>query len=360
MITVTGFSVAPAQNDYVNDRPSACFRSMADAGAIKCTGEKAAGALRIIEPFNACLKADSSAIAKALSPGKAIASTPTPVSSPLSVNAVSNANNNTSIANSGNQIKPPALSASSMLIVDEKTGTIIWRKNANQPQHIASTTKIMTAIVALERCSLDETVTVRRDVVPAGKEGGIKLVPGEQMKLRDLMYALLLYSANDAAVAIADHVAGSETAFAGMMNRKAAQLRAARTHFVNPHGLDNRLHYSTVGDLAIFARYAMKNPEFAKIVGTKNWILARSNPKLPCKIENTNLLLTSYYGTFGVKTGYTKKARNCLVSGAKRGDTSLICVVLGVKDRKNLFKESAALLDFGFRVQSLINATRDI
>jgi D-alanyl-D-alanine carboxypeptidase len=303
------------------------------------------------------LQADSSAITKALSPTKAIASTPLPVSvNPVSASAKKAANT----MNTGNPIKPPVVSASSMLIVDAKTGAIIWRKNANQPQHIASTTKIMTAIVALERCSLDETVTVRRDVIPAGKEGGIKLVPGEKMKLRDLMYALLLYSANDAAVAIADHVAGSETAFAGMMNRKAAQLRAARTHFVNPHGLDNRLHYSTVGDLAIFAGYAMKNPEFAKIVGTKYWALTRSNPKLPRKMENTNQLLSSYYGTFGVKTGYTRKAQNCLVSGAKRGSTSLICVVLGVKDRKNLFKESAALLDFGFLVKSQTDAMRDV
>jgi D-alanyl-D-alanine carboxypeptidase len=280
---------------------------------------------------------------------------------PVSINPVSaNAKKVANVVNSVNPIKPPAVSAASLLIVDAKTGALIWRKNANQPQHIASTTKIMTAIVALERCGLDETVTVRRDVVPAGKEGGIKLLPGEKMKLRDLMYALLLYSANDAAVAIADHVAGSETAFAGMMNRKASQLRAERTHFVNPHGLDNRLHYSTVGDLAKFAGYAMKNPEFAKIVGTKYWTLTRSNPKLPCKIENTNQLLSSYYGTFGVKTGYTKKAQNCLVSGAKRGGVSLICVVLGVKDRKNLFKESAALLDFGFLVKSRMDTVQNI
>jgi D-alanyl-D-alanine carboxypeptidase (penicillin-binding protein 5/6) len=256
------------------------------------------------------------------------------------------------VATSGasNAIKPPATTAASILLIDAKTGVRVWRKNADQQQHMASTTKIMTAIVALENNSLDETVTVKSDVLEAGKEGGIKLAVNEKMKLRDLMYALLLESANDAAVAIADHVAGSESAFAVMMNRKASQLGAKRTHFVNPHGLDHRIHYTTVGDLALFTRYAMNNKEFAKIVATKKWTLTRSNPKLPSVVENTNTLLDNYPSAYGVKTGYTKKARNCLVAGASRGDVSLICVVLGVKNRKNLFKETASLLDFGFSI----------
>jgi D-alanyl-D-alanine carboxypeptidase (penicillin-binding protein 5/6) len=249
-----------------------------------------------------------------------------------------------------NTIKPPATTAASILLIDAKTGIRVWRKNANQQQHMASTTKIMTAIVALERNSLDETVTVNSDVLAAGKEGGIKLAVNEKIKLRDLMYALLLESANDAAVAIADHVAGSEAAFAVMMNRKASQLGAKRTHFVNPHGLDHRLHYSTVGDLALFASFAMKDKKFAEIVGTKTWKLTRSDPKLPSVVENTNTLLDTYPGTYGIKTGYTKKARNCLVAGSTKGDKSLICVVLGVKNRKNLFKETASLLDFGFSI----------
>ncbi|MBI4734083.1 MAG: D-alanyl-D-alanine carboxypeptidase [Rubrobacteridae bacterium] len=255
-----------------------------------------------------------------------------------------------STAKSATPSKAPAVTAASVLIKDAKTGVVVWRKNANQQQHMASTTKIITAVLALENCNLDETVTVRSDAVAAGKEGGVKLALNEQIKLRDLMYALLLPSANDAAVAIADHVAGSQKTFVAMMNKKASKLGAKRTHFTNPHGLDDRLHYSTVGDLALFAEYAMKNPEFEKIVATKKWTLCRTNPKLPCVIENTNMLLGTYYGVFGVKTGYTKKAQNCLVVGANRGDKSLICVVLGVKHRKVLFRESAALLDFGFNV----------
>jgi len=246
--------------------------------------------------------------------------------------------------------KPPAVTAASVLIKDMKTGTVVWRKNANQQQHMASTTKIITAILALEKGNPDDTVTVRSDAVAVGKEGGIKLAKNEQIKLRDLIYALMLPSANDAAVAIADHIAGSQKAFVVLMNQKASKLGAKRTHFVNPHGLDDRLHYSTVGDLSLFAEYAMKNEEFAKIVLTKNWTLSRTNPKLPCKIENTNMLLGSYYGVCGIKTGYTKKAQNCLVVSANRAGESLVCVVLGVKNRKQLFKEAASLLDFGFDV----------
>ncbi|HZD60452.1 MAG TPA: D-alanyl-D-alanine carboxypeptidase family protein [Anaerolineae bacterium] len=242
----------------------------------------------------------------------------------------------------------PEVTAASAMLIDAKTGDMLWRKNSEEKRPIASITKIMTAIVTIKHANLDDTVTVKRDALGPGMLGGVRLAVNERMKLRDLLYALLLPSANDAAVAIADHVGGSVSGFAGMMNSKAALIGAQNTHYMNPHGLDHANHYSTARDLATIARYAMQDKTFAEITSTKTWQLNRSAPGLPTNIKSTNVLLSSYPGANGGKTGYTRKAGNCLVASATRGDVSLISVVLGEKKRKILFKESAALLDFGF------------
>jgi D-alanyl-D-alanine carboxypeptidase (penicillin-binding protein 5/6) len=163
------------------------------------------------------------------------------------------------------------------------------------------------------------------------------------MTLRDLLYALLLPSANDASVAIADHVGGSVSNFVSMMNNEAAAIGAHRTHFDNPHGLDSSSHYSTAYDLALIARYALRNKTFAEIVSTRTRQLSGSGV-----VATHNLLLSSYPGATGVKTGYTSGAGNCLVSSATRGNVSLIAVELGVKQRRDMFTESAALFDYGF------------
>lgn len=234
------------------------------------------------------------------------------------------------------------------MLINAKTGEVLWRKNSDDVRPMASTTKIMTALVAIEQGNLDDMVTVRPGALGPGRLGGVWLAAGEQVQLRDLLYALLMRSANDAAVAIADHVGGSVGGFADMMNAKALALGATNTRFTNPHGLDNPYHYSTARDLATIARYAFQNETFQQIIGTKSWRMTRASSNVPKSLSNTNKLLQSYSGYDGGKTGYTRGARNCLVSQATRDDVTLISVVLGARNRNALWAESAALLDFGF------------
>jgi len=251
------------------------------------------------------------------------------------------------------QVKPvasgaPYITAGAAVLIDAKTGDVLWGKNDNEKRPMASTTKIMTAVLAIEHGNLEDTVTVNRSVLGPGRRGGIGLVEGERLKLRDLLYASMLPSANDAATAIADHIGGSVDGFAEMMNDKALSIGARDTRYANPHGLDEEMHYSTASDLAIIARYALQDKTFSEVVSTKTWRLNRSYSGRHTNIRSTNRLLSSYPGATGGKTGYTRGAGNCLVSSAKRGDVSLISVVLGVNNRKALFEESASLLDFGF------------
>ncbi len=242
----------------------------------------------------------------------------------------------------------PSVLAASAIVIDAKTGDVLFEKNSNEKLPMASTTKIMTALVALKHGNLEDSVTVNGDVVGPGSLGGIDLRPGEHLSLKDLLYALLLPSANDAAVAIADHIGGSVGGFADMMNQEAASIGATNTHFINPHGLDDPMHYTTAHDLAIIAKTALQNPVFAQIVSTNSWNISRPSLGFSETVEGHDILLSSYPGATGVKTGYTSRAGNCLVSSATRGEVSLISVVLGVDWRKDLFNQSAALLDYGF------------
>ncbi|MHB8840438.1 MAG: D-alanyl-D-alanine carboxypeptidase family protein [Candidatus Aquicultor sp.] len=237
----------------------------------------------------------------------------------------------------------PTVSAGSAILMNAKTGDVLWRRNSSIRRPMASTTKIMTALVAIEHGNLDDVVTVNADALGPGSLGGVGLAKNEHITLRDLLYALLLPSANDAAVAIADHVGGSVGGFADMMNKKAVEIGANRTHFDNPHGLDSPTHYTTAYDLALITRYAMKNPTFSQIVSTKSWRLHGT------KVVTThNNLLAMYSPATGVKTGFTNRAGSCLVSSATKGDVSLIAVVLGEKRRPNMFTQSAGLLSYGF------------
>ncbi|HEY3375315.1 MAG TPA: D-alanyl-D-alanine carboxypeptidase family protein [Candidatus Aquicultor sp.] len=243
---------------------------------------------------------------------------------------------------------PPQLDEPSGILIDASTGEVLWEKNADQHRAIASTTKIMTAILAIESDRLEDTVTVNSDVIPATR-WGIKLVPSEEIKLRTLLYALMLPSANDSAIAIADKIGGSVDNFVKMMNVKAINLGAENTYYVNPHGLPGEGHpYSTARDLALVTRYALKNKVFAEIVMTKTMKLGRTIPKVENAVENTNKLLWQYPGMIGVKTGHTNEAGFCLVSGAQRDDVSLIGVLLGAKGPDIQFCDSARLLDYGF------------
>lgn len=241
----------------------------------------------------------------------------------------------------------PTINAPSAIIIDMNTGGTLWQKDANERRANASTTKIMTAILTIERGNLDSTITVAKDS-DLKRVFGLGLTPGEKLKLRDLLSALLLNSANDSAIALACATAGSTKDFVSMMNKKALSLGTKNTSFSNPHGLDAKNHYSSAYDLALIARYAMRNNTFASFASTKEARINRSNPKKISKVINRNKLLWNYNGVTGVKTGHTNKAGYCLVASAKRENVSLISVILGAKSQKEIFGQSAALLDYGF------------
>lgn len=232
----------------------------------------------------------------------------------------------------------PAVSADSAVLMDGLTGRILFEKNPDRQSRIASTTKIMTALVVLETCDPDQVVTIGQETV--GIEGSsLYLKAGEQMTIEQLLYGLMLSSGNDAAATLAIAAAGSIESFAEKMNEKAQQLGLTRTRFVNPHGLDAEGHFGTARDLAVLTRYAMEREDFRKIVATKTYEIG------PRQLINHNKLLWRYEGAEGVKTGYTKKAGRILVSAAERGGRRLIAVTIGAPDDWN---DHTAMLDYGF------------
>ena len=206
--------------------------------------------------------------------------------------------------------------AKGVALIDVESGGF-YNSNGDKPMKIASLTKIMTAIVAIEHGKLSDMV--KTSVRAAGREGSsIYLKKGEEMSLQNLLYGLMLRSGNDAATAIAEHVGGSEEGFVHMMNEKAQMLGLTNTQFMNPHGLDVEGHYSTANDLAKLTAYALKNPIFKTIVKTKVKTAPNPNDKWDYSWKNKNRMLTMYEGADGVKTGYTKQALRCLVSSATR------------------------------------------
>ena len=239
---------------------------------------------------------------------------------------------------------PPSVSAQSAILIDGNSGVVILEKQADIRLPMASTTKIMTALVALENASLDTVITV--DPRAVGVEGSsIYLVEGEQLTLEQLLYALLLESANDAATAIAIGVAGSVEAFADLMNQTANRLGLENTRFQNPHGLDHSEHYTTARELAIIAREALKNPTLASITATRKTTIPHSGNDGVRLLVNHNRLLREYDGAIGVKTGFTKRSGRCLVSAAERNGATMIAVTLNAPDD---WRDHTALLDYGF------------
>ena len=235
-------------------------------------------------------------------------------------------------------------SADCACIIDALTGEVVFSKNIGKRHPMASTTKIMTAIIALENSSLDDIVTVSANA--ANVEGSAMYVEdGMQIYMRDLLYGLMLSSGNDAAVAIAEHVAGSVDAFVDMMNLKAQEIGAENTNFTNPNGLPDDAHFTTAGNLAFIARYAMKNPEFREIVGTYFYEARPLNAETVFQFYNHNKLLEWYEGATGVKTGYTDAAGRCLVSSAIRNNMEFIAVTLG--DNED-WTDHAEMLDYAF------------
>lgn len=229
------------------------------------------------------------------------------------------------------------------------TGAVLFARHHMERRSPASTTKIMTALLILEEGRLDDKVVIsERAAAVTGT--GLGLRRGQRVVLRDLLWAILLKSANDAAVAAAEHVGGSEEQFVARMNAKAASLGMQGTQFSNPHGLDHPDHYSTAFDLAILARQALSHPTFARMVQTREARVAiltgRNGSVVKRRIIRThNQLLGQFSGADGVKTGYTALAGRCLVASATRGDHQLIAVLLNDSRR---WVEAAALLEYGF------------
>ena len=217
------------------------------------------------------------------------------------------------------------VSAKSAILINSQTGEVLYEKNPDDKMLIASTTKIMTAVVVLDKCGMDDIVEVSPDA--ANVEGSSAyLRAGEKLTVRELLYALMLSSGNDAAAALAIHVSGSIEKFAGDMNAKAKELGLENTSYKNPHGLDAEGHYSTARDLAKLTQYALKNNDFKDIVSTKTAAVGSRS------LTNHNKLLWNIDGAIGVKTGYTKAAGRILVSAVERNGASYICVTLNDPD----------------------------
>ncbi|MBM7564441.1 D-alanyl-D-alanine carboxypeptidase family protein [Paenibacillus sacheonensis] len=242
--------------------------------------------------------------------------------------------------------KPAAISTGAVgaALVDVESGRILYSHNGDKPMLIASLTKIMTAIVAIEHGKLSDMVETSARA--AGKEGSsIYLRRGEKMSLHNMLYGLMLRSGNDAATAIAEHVGGSEEGFVHMMNAKAELLGLANTQFMNPSGLDANGHYSSANDLAKLTAYALKNPVFKEIVKTKSKSAPNPNDPWDYVWKNKNKMLAMYEGADGVKTGYTKKSLRCLVSSATRSGQQLVAVT--INDR-NDWNDHMHMLNYGF------------
>ncbi len=248
-----------------------------------------------------------------------------------------------------------SVSASSAVLIEAESGRVLYAKDADKRRPMASTTKIMTALVALENCELDTAVKVPKEAV--GIEGSsVYLVENEVLTLRELLYALMLRSANDAATAIAIEVGGSVSDFADMMNQKAEEMELTDTHFDNPHGLDSENHYTTARELALITREALKNEVFREIVSTYKKLLPQGGVPDRRLVVNHNRLLRTYDGCIGVKTGFTKKDGRCLVSAAERDGVTLIAVTLNAP---NDWSDHKKMLDGGFETVKRVKISSD-
>lgn len=253
--------------------------------------------------------------------------------------------------------KLPTINSRAAIIIDRKSKTILYGKSEKEKRKMASTTKIMTATIVLENSNLNDIVEVsKKSAGTGGSRLGLKT--GDKITVHDLLYGLMLCSGNDAAVALAEHVGGSVEGFADLMNKKAQELNLTNTHFVTPHGLDNDDHYTTAYELALLTDYALKNKVFAQIVNTKNYtVTINGNSK---NLSNTNELLGSLNGVYGVKTGFTNGANRCLVTACKRNDLDIICIVLGADTKKFRTQDSIKLIEYTFNNYQNINIKRII
>lgn len=251
------------------------------------------------------------------------------------------------------QVEPPKLTARRAVIYDRTSKRVLWGKQENTRCAMASTTKIITCLVVLEKAKLTDVVEISKK---AGGTGGSRLglKAKDKVRVQDLLYGLMLRSGNDSAVALAEHVGGSVAGFAELMNQKAQELGLKDTHFVTPHGLDETEHYTTAYELAVITDVALQNKKFVEIVGTKSCnIMINDTPRT---IANTNELLGNLAGVDGVKTGFTNNAGRCLVTSTTREGHQIICVILGADTKKIRTTDSVKLIQYVFSNYEYIDA----
>lgn len=251
------------------------------------------------------------------------------------------------IIETSNSLKEePILNSRAAVIYDRRTNEILWGKKEDERRPMASTTKIMTAIVVLENGNLKDIVQVSKKAAGTGGSR-LGLKANDRVSVQDLLYGLLLVSGNDSAVALAEYIAGSVEGFANKMNEKAQELGLENSHFVSPHGLDMKEHYTTAYELAKLTDYALENKKFAEIVNTKYYTVNLGGRTK--NLSNTNELLGNLEGVNGVKTGFTNGANRCLVTSVTRNDMSIITVVLGADTKKNRTADSIKLIEYAYQ-----------
>lgn len=248
--------------------------------------------------------------------------------------------------NSNNSFGGIKITASSALVMDTESGRVLFQKDGYNKRSIASLTKILTAIVVVENVKLDEIVEIKTGSNSVGGST-IGMKKGDKISVRSLMYGMLMESGNDCAVALGEYTGGSIEKFAIMMTDKAKSIGAKDSSFANPHGLDNEKHYSTAYDIALIARYALKNKYINDIVGTDN-ITVRFG-KVDKLFSNTNRLLRTYTEADGIKTGFTNGANRCVLASGSKGSTRIISVILGAETTDKRFNEAQSLLDYGLQ-----------
>lgn len=249
-----------------------------------------------------------------------------------------------------NSLQDEHISARAAVVIDNDTNMVVYEKNMTERLSMASTTKIMTAILAIESGKLFCTVTAERDIICEGTSIGIK--KGDSFTLETLVWAVLLESGNDASILIAEYLADNEASFAGLMNKKAVSIGMNNTNFVTASGLDADEHYTTAYDMALLASYAIKNPIFKNMCSSEHYKAEYISPDISKTYNNHNKLLKMYSGVFGVKTGFTKKSGRCLVSACERDGSSFIIVTLNAPDDWN---DHIKLYDYCFGISKKIN-----
>lgn len=251
----------------------------------------------------------------------------------------------------------PKINSRYAVVIDRQSKAILYGRNENMKTKMASTTKIMTALIVIENTNLNNIVEVSAKAAGTGGSR-LKIKKGDKITVRDLLYGLMLRSGNDAAVALAEYIGGDISGFAKLMNEKAEELGLSNTHFETPHGLDSEGHYTTPYELAVLTDYALHNKVFAEIVNTKSCTITIND--IPRTISNTNELLGNLNGVYGVKTGFTNGAGRCLVTAIKRGNLDVICIVLGADTKKIRTTDSVKLIEYTFSNFENINIEAQI